>query len=75
MELSAGRTLGAYRLIERVEPVGSAEIWRVRRFGLDRALVLRVLPPLVSGQFEIHEASIWLSYYYMLVIDRRAYML
>ena len=52
MELSAGRTLGAYRLIERVEPVGSAEIWRVRRFGLDRALVLRVLPPLVSGQFD-----------------------
>ena len=52
MELSAGRTLGAYRLIERVEPAGPAEIWRAQRFGLFRPLVLRVLPLPISGQFD-----------------------
>jgi len=44
VELTAGGTLGRYRLLERAGTGGMAEVWKAVQPGLDRIVAIKVLP-------------------------------
>jgi hypothetical protein len=44
MVLSPRATLGAYRLVERLAPVGPCEVWRAEQRGAERPVVVRFFP-------------------------------
>jgi hypothetical protein len=50
VELTAGGTLGRYRLLERAGAGGMAEVWKAVQPSLDRFVAIKVLPRHLAGE-------------------------